>query len=92
MLTQVLKLSEIKKDPTCLLGLNRPAAITRYGDVVAYVVSPERMQQLLEAEHKINAFKNGFQTGRSSMVAVANYGIGEIVEGMSGADRSKLAY
>lgn len=50
MLTPVLKLSEIKKDPVCLLGWNMPAAITRYGDVVAYVVSPERMRELLEAE------------------------------------------
>lgn len=50
MLTPVLKLSEIKKDPVCLLGWDIPAAITRYGDVVAYVVSPERMKQLLEAE------------------------------------------
>ena len=53
MINAVLKLSEIKKDPTCLLGWDKkPAMITRYGDVVAYVVSPERMEQLIEAEQR----------------------------------------
>jgi len=53
MIHAVLKFSEIKKDPVCLLGWDRPAMITRYGDVVAYVVSPERMAELLEAEQKL---------------------------------------
>ena len=52
MINAVFKLSEIKKDPACLLGWdNNPAMITRYGDVVAYVVSPERMEQLINAEN-----------------------------------------
>jgi len=55
MITAILKLSEIKKDPICLLGWDRPAAITRYGDIVAYVVSPKRMAVLLEAERIINS-------------------------------------
>lgn len=92
MLTQVLKLSEIKKDPTCLIGCDIPSAITRYGDVVAYVVSPERMRELLEAERKINTPKTGFQTGRSSIVAVSNYDIRGLIDGMSVADYRKLAY
>lgn len=50
MITAILKLSEIKKDPTCLLGWDRPAAVTKYGDIVAYVISPSRMIELLEAE------------------------------------------
>lgn len=53
MITSILKLSEIKKDPVCLLGWNRPAAITKYGDIVAYVLSPERMKELLDAEQKL---------------------------------------
>lgn len=52
MITSILKLSEIKKDPVCLLGWDRPAAITKYGDIVAYVLSPERMKELLDAESK----------------------------------------
>lgn len=54
MITSILKLSEIKKDPVCLLGWDRPAAITRYGDIVAYVVSPSRMDDLLRAESRAN--------------------------------------
>jgi hypothetical protein len=50
MILTVLKLSEVKRDPACLLDLMRPAAITKYGDVVAYAVSPKRMRELLEAE------------------------------------------
>lgn len=53
MITSILKLSEIKKDPVCLLGWDRPAAITKYGDIVAYVLSPERMKELLDAEQKL---------------------------------------
>ena len=53
MIHTVLKFSEIKKDPVCLLGWDRPAMITRYGDVVAYVVSPDRMRQLIDAEQKL---------------------------------------
>ena len=53
MIASILKLSEIKKDPVCLLGWNRPAAITKYGDIVAYVLSPERMKELLDAEQKL---------------------------------------
>ena len=52
MIHTVLKFSEIKKDPVCLLGWDRPAMITRYGDVVAYVISPERMEQLIKAEQR----------------------------------------
>lgn len=53
MINSILKLSEIKKDPVCLLGWDRPAAITKYGDIVAYVLSPERMKELLDAEQKL---------------------------------------
>lgn len=58
MITAILKLSEIKKDPVCLLGWDMPAAITRYGDIVAYVVSPERMADLLEKEQRLAMIKN----------------------------------
>ena len=61
MITSVLKLSEIKKDPVCLLGWNRPAAITRYGDVVAYVLTPERISELLNTEHEINHFSKSLE-------------------------------
>lgn len=61
MITSILKLSEIKKDPVCLLGWDRPAAITRYGDIVAYVVSPKRMNDLLNAEKEINYFSKSLE-------------------------------
>jgi len=51
----LLKFSEIKKDPAVLLGWDRPVIITRYGDVVAYLVSPQKMEELLEAEKKLNS-------------------------------------
>lgn len=57
MITTVLKFSEIKKDPVCLLGWNRPTAITRYGDVVAYVLTPERIDELLKAEMMLERIK-----------------------------------
>lgn len=59
MITAILKLSEIKKDPVCLLGWDKPAAITKYGDIVAYVVSPKRMAELLEAERKLYILNAG---------------------------------
>lgn len=57
MITSVLKFSEVKVDPTCLLGWDRPAAITRYGDVVAYVMTPKRMDELLKAEAMLERLK-----------------------------------
>lgn len=53
MITNILKLSEIKKDPALLIGLARPAIITKYGSPLAYVLPPERMDELLEAEKKL---------------------------------------
>lgn len=53
MIMSVLKFSEIKKDPSCLIGWDRPAVITRYGDVVAYILTEDRMNELLEAEQKL---------------------------------------
>lgn len=52
MITNVLHISQIKKDPTCLIGLARPAIITKYGLVVAYVVPQERMEELLKIEEQ----------------------------------------
>lgn len=57
MITEILKFSEIKKDPVCLLGWDRPAAITKYGDIVAYVLSPSRMNELLIAEKMLERIK-----------------------------------
>lgn len=53
MVTAILKFSDIKKNPNILLGCDVPAAITKYGDIKAYVVLPERMQELLAAEKKL---------------------------------------
>ena len=54
MIAPVLKFSEIKKNPNELLGFKH-ALICKYGDVVAHVVSPERMRELLEAESKLKS-------------------------------------
>lgn len=56
MLTPVLKFSEIKKNPS-LMTRFKQAAVVRYGDVVAYVVSHERMEELLAAEEQ---YENGY--------------------------------
>lgn len=49
MIVPVLKFSDIKKDPNTLLGVNH-AYVCKYGDVVAHVVSPDRIAELLEIE------------------------------------------
>ena len=52
----LLKFSEIKKNPQVLIfdkDHKGHAAIVRYGDVVGFVVSPERMRQLIDAESKL---------------------------------------
>lgn len=56
MITPVLKFTDIKKDPNTLLGLSH-AYICKRGDVVAHVVSTERMQELLDAESKLKELK-----------------------------------
>ena len=56
MLTPVLKFTDIKKDPNILLGLDH-AYICKRGDVVAHVVSTERMNQLLIAEKMLERIK-----------------------------------
>ena len=56
MLTPVLKFTDIKKDPNALLGLDH-AYICKRGDVVAHVVSTERMNQLLIAEKMLERIK-----------------------------------
>lgn len=58
MVLPVLKFSEIKKNPNVLTGINGHAAIIRYGDVVAYVVTPERMEELLYAEEQFVNLNN----------------------------------
>ena len=65
MILPVLKFSEIKKNPNVLTGINSNAAIIRYGDVVAYVVSPERMEELLYAEEQFVNLNN-LEVGRES--------------------------
>lgn len=51
MITPVLKFTDIKKDPNCMLGFKH-AYICKRSDVVAHVVSNERMNQLLEKEQQ----------------------------------------
>lgn len=58
MVLPVLKFSEIKKNPNVLIGWDSHAVIIRYGDVVAYVVSPERMEELLYAEEQFVNLNN----------------------------------
>lgn len=51
----LLKFSDIKKNPNIMI-LDKPfdhAAIVRYSDVVGFVVSPERMRDLLDKEEKL---------------------------------------
>ena len=56
MLTPVLKFTDIKKDPNTLLGLDH-AYICKRGDIVAHVVSNERMNKLLIAEKMLERIK-----------------------------------
>lgn len=57
MLTPVLKFTDIKKDPNSLLGLDH-AYICKRGDVVAHVVSTERMKELLGASDKLDEIRS----------------------------------
>lgn len=59
MIKPVLKLSEIKKNPSCMIGCEDypESVVIRYGDVVAYVLTPERMIQLLEIEKKLKGLQ-----------------------------------
>lgn len=52
----LIKFSEIKKNPSALLGQKDHAAIVRYSDVVAFVVSPTRMRELLDKETQANQY------------------------------------
>lgn len=49
----LLKFSEIKKNPNIMILNNGHAAIVRYGDVVGFVVEPERMRKLIDAEQRL---------------------------------------
>lgn len=50
----LLKFSEIKKNPNIMILNEGHAAIVRYGDVVGFVVEPERMRQLIDAEERLS--------------------------------------
>lgn len=50
----LIKFSDIKKNPQELIIKDGHAAIVRYSDVVGFVVEPERMRQLIEAESRAN--------------------------------------
>ena len=50
----LLKFSEIKKNPSIMILSDGHAAIVRYGDVVGFVVEPERMRQLIDAEDRLS--------------------------------------
>lgn len=49
MFTPVLKISDIKKDPNIMLGLEH-AFVCKRSNVVAHIVSSERMAELLKIE------------------------------------------
>lgn len=49
----LIKFSDIKKNPQELIIKDGHAAIIRYSDVVGFVVEPERMKQLLDAEDRL---------------------------------------
>ena len=57
MITPVLKFTDIKKDQNVLIGISH-AYICKRGDVVAHVVSNERMNELLESEQKLKELRN----------------------------------
>ncbi|RKQ59909.1 hypothetical protein C7457_1697 [Thermovibrio guaymasensis] len=82
MITNILKLSEIKKDPALLVGLARPAIITKYGSPLAYVLPPKRMNQLLEREENNKTLQEAIKSCKSNLqVAIreAKYGYGDVV-------------
>lgn len=56
MITPVLKISDIKKDPNIMLGFDH-AFICKRSSVVAHVVSSERMDKLLIAEKMLERIK-----------------------------------
>lgn len=53
MITQVLKFSDIKKDPNILLGHDH-AFVCKRSNIVAHIVSNERMEKLIKAEEREN--------------------------------------
>ncbi len=72
MIHAVLKFSDIKKDPNTLLGLNH-AYVCKYGDVVAHVVSPERMAELLESERMYLEAKNAWANSKEYLDLAIKY-------------------
>lgn len=48
-MTELLNISELKKDPTQLIGKS-DVCVIKYGKPVFFTVSPERMAQLSEYE------------------------------------------
>lgn len=65
MITPVLKISDIKKDPNIMLGLEH-AFVCKRSNVVAHVVSSERMAELLELENKLDDIRSTLDDLNSS--------------------------
>lgn len=56
----MIKFTDIRRDANKLLGHENETAIIKHSQVVAYVVSPERMEELLYAEEQFeNSHLNG---------------------------------
>lgn len=73
MITPVIKFSDIKKDQNCLLGFDQ-AIISRYGDTVAFVVSPERMAELLMMENRAKELTHKIISDVAHKLSVDNLG------------------
>lgn len=56
MIQKVVKLTDVKKNPNIIIG--ECVSMVKYGQVVAYVVTPERMEELLYAEEQFVNLNN----------------------------------
>lgn len=54
----MIKFTDIRRDANKLLGHEKETAIIKHSQVVAYVVTPERMEELLYAEEQFVNLNN----------------------------------
>ena len=72
IMIQLLKFSEIKKNPNIMILEKDHAAIVRYGNVVGFVVEPERMRQLIDAESDLKDLDTRLYTAYDCAISALN--------------------
>lgn len=63
-MTELLNISELKKDPTQLIGKS-DVCVIKYGKPVFHTVAPLRYEQLLRAERELNDLASKIMKGEN---------------------------